>query len=104
MVRSPFGATRINESEYTLDLQAVLYALRGKIAAETDEPTAAIDFLFTAVVYFVARFQNADIIKSLNIHSLFSGAPSFLSFQPPVKQRSDLLNFGPSLRTVITTT
>lgn len=83
----------INESEYTLDLQAVLYALRGKIAAETDEPTAAIDFLFTAVVYFVARFQNADIIKSLNIHSLFSGAPSFLSFQPPVKTEKRFTQF-----------
>lgn len=74
-----------NENEYTLDLQAVLYALRGKIAAETDEPTNAIDFLFVAVVYFVARFQKTDIIKSLNIHSLFSGYPSFLSSSPPIK-------------------
>lgn len=74
-----------NEHEYTLDLQAVLYALRGKIAAETDEPTAAIDFLFVAIVYLVARFQNTDIVKSLDIHSLFSGTPSFLSSEPPLK-------------------
>lgn len=74
-----------NENEYTLDLQAILYALRGKIAAETDEPTAAVGFLFVAIVYFVARFQKVNIVKSLDIHSLLSGSPSFLSFEPPIK-------------------